>query len=96
MLLEKEAVAFQEELLQKERKWRKEAEDLKENIFRAERKEEEARREEEEKWKAKLDEVLKVKGTRFGFSGPQFVPTFPQTYTYLSNEVYFIIAVNRR
>ena len=60
VVLEKEAVAFQEELLQKERRWRREAEELKESVFRAERKEEEARREEEDKWKAKLDEVLKV------------------------------------
>ena len=58
--LEKDALSFQEDLLQKERKWRREAEELRESVFRAERKEEEARKEEEDKWKTKLDEVVKV------------------------------------
>ena len=38
----------------------KEVEESNERLFRAEKREDEARKEEEEKWKDKLDEVVKV------------------------------------
>ena len=52
-----------EEALIKEQRMRREAEDLKEAIFSAEKEKVEARKDEEEKWKAKLDDVLKVSST---------------------------------
>ena len=52
-----------EEALINEQRMRREAEDLKEAIFSAEKEKVEARKDEEEKWKAKLDDVLKVSST---------------------------------